>query len=601
MAEKFISLRNLQFLLYEVFDAVALTKYPYFEDHGKETFDMVVNTAMRMGKEMLFPAFSAMDKQSPEFREGKVFVHPLAAQLMKACGEGGWIGAQASYAMGGQQIPSMIMTAFRGIFGAANYSASVYPFLTTGAAGLIASFGSPELIGAYVPKMFAGEWQGTMALTEPQAGSSLTDITTLASPTTEGFYRIKGQKIFISCSEYESTENIVHLLLGRIEGAPPGVKGVSLFVVPKLRPDERGEWTANDVTCIGIYHKLGYRGAPITQLAFGDNDDCRGWLIGEPNRGLSYMFQMMNEARIDVGMGAAAIASAAYYAALEYANQRPQGRPVMAKDPRTPQAPIIAHADVKRMLLFQRAIVEGAFSLIFQCSQYVDLARASAGEERERCELLLDLLTPIAKSYPSEMGILSVSQGLQCLGGYGYCDEFPLEQYYRDVRIHPIHEGTTGIQGMDLLGRKVIMKNGKALMLFMAELEKTIAAGKAVPACTGFAASLAEAMETLKEITASLTGIALKGEIELFLADATLYLEMFGIVTIAWQWLLQALKANEALVKAATEEDVHFYRGKLQTCRYFFAYELPKVKGIAPRLRESADGLTVNMKPEWFE
>jgi butyryl-CoA dehydrogenase len=495
----------------------------------------------------------------------------------------------------------MIMTAFRGIFSAANYSASVYPFLTTGAAGLIASFGSPELVETYVPKMFEGKWQGTMALTEPQAGSSLTDITTLASPTTEGFYRIKGQKIFISCSEYESTENIVHLLLGRLEGAPPGVKGVSLFVVPKLRPDAEGGLTPNDVTCIGIYHKLGYRGAPITQLAYGDSDDCRGWLVGEPNRGLSYMFQMMNEARIDVGMGAAAIASAAYYASLEYARQRPQSRPVKAKDPLTPQVPIIEHADVKRMLLFQRAVVEGSLSLIFQCSRYVDLAMVTEAEERERYELLLDLLTPIAKTYPSEMGILSVSQGLQCLGGYGYCDEFPLEQYYRDIRIHPIHEGTTGIQGMDLLGRKVIMKNGKALLLFLAELEKAIAAGKALPACAGLAVSLAESVETLKEITLSLSGMALKGELELFLADATLYLEMFGIVTIAWQWLLQALQATEALEKPITEEDVHFYQGKIHTCRYFFAYELPKINGIAARLRESADGLTVKMKLEWFE
>lgn len=601
MAEKFISLRNLQFLLYELFDATALTKYPYFSDHGKETFDMVVDTAMRMGKEMLFPVVGEMDKEPPEFREGKVFVHPLAEQVMKACGEGGWIGAQASYEMGGQQIPNMIMTAFRGIFGAANYSASVYPFLTTGAAGLIASFGSPELIETYVPKMFAGAWQGTMALTEPQAGSSLTDIATTAFPTAEDYYKIKGQKIFISCSDYESTQNIVHLLLARVEGAPPGVKGVSLFVVPKLRPDGNGGLTPNDVTCIGIYHKLGYRGAPITQLAYGDSDDCRGWLVGEPNKGLSYMFQMMNEARIDVGMGAAAIASAAYYASLEYARQRPQSRPVKAKDPLTPQVPIIEHADVKRMLLFQRAIVEGSFSMIFQCSLYVDMAMATEGEEKERYELLLDLLTPIAKSYPSEMGILSVSQGLQCLGGYGYCDEFPLEQYYRDVRIHPIHEGTTGIQGMDLLGRKVVMKNGKAFLLFLAELEKAVAAGKSSPECADLAASLAEAGETLKEITVSLSGMAMKGEVELFLADATLYLEMFSIIAIAWQWMLQAVAAAGALQKGASDADRDFYQGKLHTCRYFFAYELPKIKGLTARLKESADGLTVKMKPEWFE
>jgi butyryl-CoA dehydrogenase len=601
MAEKFISVRNLQFLLYEVFDSIALTKYPYFEDHSKDTFDMVIETAMRMGKDLLYPYLSEMDKQPPEFRDGKVFVHPLAAQVMKACGEGGWIGAQASYEHGGQQIPNMIMNAFRGIFCAANYSASVYPFLTTGAAHLILSFGSPELIEAYVPKMFSGEWQGTMSLTEPQAGSSLTDIATVAYPTSEGYYKIKGQKIFTSCSDYESSENIVNLLLARIEGAPPGVKGISLFVAPKKRPDGNGGLVSNDLNTTAIYHKLGYRGAPITQLSLGDNDDCRGWLVGEPNRGLSHMFQMMNEARIDVGMGAAAIASAAYYASLEYAKQRPQGRPIMAKDPLTPQVPIIEHADVKRMLLFQRAVVEGSLSIIFQCSQYYDLSQVTEGEEKERYSLLLDLLTPVAKSYPSEMGILSVSQGLQCLGGYGYCDEFPLEQYYRDVRIHPIHEGTTGIQGMDLLGRKVIMKDGKAFLLFLEELEKTVAAGKANPECVDCAGRLAEAVETLKETTTSLTGLALKGKTDLFLADATLYLDLFSIITVAWQWLLQAIRAAEALRLDLSGPDADFYNGKIHACRYFFAYELPKIKSSAARLTNSGDGLTVKMKQEWFE
>jgi len=475
MAEKFISLRNLQFLLYEQFDAAALTRYPYFADHSKETFDMVLETAMRMGRGILFPALSVMDKEPPEFRDGKVFVHPVAAQVMKACGEGGWIGAQAPYEMDGQQIPNSMMTAFRGIFSAANYSASVYPFLTTGAAHLILSFGSKELIDTYVPKMFAGAWQGTMALTEPQAGSSLTDLATTAFPTTEGFYRIKGQKIFISCSDYESTGNIVNLLIARIDGAPPGVKGISLFVVPKKRPDGQGGLAGNDVTCIGIYHKLGYRGAPITQLSFGDNDDCRGWLVGEPHKGLRYMFQMMNEARVDVGMGAAAIASAAYYASLEYARQRPQGRPIAGKDPLAPQVPIIEHADVKRMLLFQRAVVEGSLALIFQCAQYVDLALVTEGEEKERYELLLDLLTPIAKSWPSQWCLEANSLAIQIHGGYGYTREYPVEQFYRDNRLNPIHEGTHGIQALDLLGRKAVMNGGAAMKLFANEPSEDLA------------------------------------------------------------------------------------------------------------------------------
>lgn len=601
MAEKFISLRNLRFLLYEHLDTEALTTHPYFADHSRETFDMVLETAMRMGRGILFPALAEMDKKPPEFREGRVFVHPVVATLLKACGDGGWIGAQAPYDVGGQQIPHTIMTAFRGIFAAANYSASVYPFLTAGAAHLILSFGAKELIDTYVPKMFAGQWQGTMALTEPQAGSSLTDLKTTAYPTAEGYYKIKGQKIFISCSDYESTGNVVNLLIARIEGAPPGVKGISLFVVPKKRPDGRGGLVGNDVTCMGIYHKLGYRGAPITQLSFGDGGDCRGWLVGEPHKGLRCMFQMMNEARVDVGMGAAAIASAAYCASLDYARQRPQGRPVAGKDPSAPQVPIIEHPDVRRMLLFQRAVVEGSLSLICQCAQYVDLALVTAGEEKEKYELLLDLLTPVAKSYPAEMGILSVSQGLQCLGGYGYCDEFPLEQYYRDVRIHPIHEGTTGIQGMDLLGRKVVMKDGKAFLLFLAELDRAIAAARAIPDCAPQAEALAAAAETLKEATASLTGLAMQGEIELFLADATLYLECFGIVAVAWQWLLQAVTAAKAVASGPGDADADFYRGKIHTCRYFFAYELPKIGGLAARLKSSGDGLTVAMKPEWFE
>ncbi len=600
MAEKFVSMRNLNFLLYEVFDAESLTRYPAFQDHSREVFDMVLETGLKMGKDLLYPAFSEMDKNPPEFVEGEARVHPMVRTLMKECGKGGWIGASAPYDMGGQQIPNTIMSAFRFIFSAANYSASVYPFLTTGAAHLILSFGSKELTEAYVPRMFAGEWQGTMALTEPQAGTSLTDITTTAVPADEGYYKIKGQKIFISAADHDGVDNVVNLLLAKIPGSPLGVKGISLFVVPKKRLDENGELVDNDLITATIYHKLGYRGSPITQLSLGENDDCRGWLVGEPNKGLRYMFQMMNEARIDVGMGAAAIASAAYYAALEYTKERPQGRKITSKDPSQPQVPIIEHADVKRMLLFQRAVIEGSLSLIIQCAIYDDLAHVlEDGEEKERCALLVDLLTPVAKTYPSEMGILSVSAGLQCLGGYGYCDEFPLEQYYRDVRIHPIHEGTTGIQGMDLLGRKVVMKDGKAFTLYLKELGRSIKDAGAIEEFAPQAKALEEAIEKLKDVTGYLTGLAIKGEIELFLADATLYLEFFGIIAIAWQWLLQGITAHKALGGKPSEPEANFYNGKLYAFRYFFGYELPKIEGLARRLKES-DGLTVEMKQEFF-
>lgn len=599
MAEQFLSERNLKFLLYEVFKVENLLGYPRYAEHSREVFDMILEMALKMGKNLFKPCLSEMDKIQPEYVNGTVKVHPAVRTIMKECGEGGWIAAQAPYELGGQQLPHIIGLLPLFIFGAANYSGSVYPMLTTGAAHLIESFGTREQKDYYIPKMFAGLWQGTMALTEPQAGSSLSDIATTADPTDQGYYHIRGQKLFISAGDHDGVENVVHLALARIKDAPAGVKGISLFIVPKYRADENGKLISNDVNCAGIYHKLGYRGAPITQLSFGENDDCRGNLVGEPGKGLFAMFQMMNEARIEVGLGAAAIASAAYYAALEYARERPQGRAITAKDPTTPQIPIIEHADVRRMLLFQRAVVEGALSLLMQCSFYSDMEAVTEGEERQRYNLLLELLTPVAKTYPSEMGILSVSQGLQCLGGYGYCDEFPLEQFYRDVRIHPIHEGTTGIQGMDLLGRKVIMQKGKAFTFFLEEVNRTITAAGKEAELKPLADELAEAMENLQKVTAHLLGIAVKGVQDLFLADATLYLEAFSIIAVAWQWLLQGIALREAVKNEVKPNDVNFYRGKLCAMRFFFEYELPKIQGLFKRLLK-ADGLTLAMKSEYF-
>lgn len=600
MAEKFISDRNLRFLLYEVFDVESLLAYPRYADHSREVFEMVMETAMKMAGDLFKPIASEMDKQAPEYVNGEVRVHPAVRNIMREAGAGGWIGATFSYEDGGQQLPEMVgMTIPTAIFSAANYSASVYPGLTGGAAGLIASFGTPEMKNLYLPKMMSGQWQGTMALTEPQAGSSLADITLTGEPTDQGYYKMKGQKIFISGGDHNGADNIVNMAIGRIKGAPAGVKGISLFLVPKKRIAADGSLEPNDVNCAGIYHKLGYRGAPITQLAFGENDDCRGWLVGEAHKGLSLMFQMMNGARIDVGLGAACISSAAFYASLEYARERPQGRRLTSKDPLSAQVPIIEHPDIRRMLLFQKAIVEGSLSLLMQCSRYHDLEKVTQGQEHEDNNLLLELLTPVAKSYPSEMGILSCSQGLQILGGYGYCDEFPLEQYYRDVRIHPIHEGTTGIQAMDLLGRKMMMKNGRAGMLYLAEVRKAIQAAENDPDLKPYARALEKALGLLQKVTGHLFSIAARGRQDLFLADATLYLELFGIIAIAWQWLIQVTVAKRALNGSLQAADVHFYQGKIYACRYFFGYELPKIEGLAIRL-QNGDGLTTEIKNEYF-
>jgi alkylation response protein AidB-like acyl-CoA dehydrogenase len=600
MAEKFVSKRNLDFLLYEVHGVERLSTLPYFEDHTRETYDLVMDTALKLSRNLMYPYLREMDEKAPVLEDGQVKVHPVVKTMMKEWGEGGWISSSMPYEVGGQQLPITMHMACNYVFAAANFPATGYSGLTTGAAHLILSYGANDLIETYTPRMLAGEWQGTMALTEPQAGSSLSDITSRAEPTDQGYYKIRGQKIFISAGDHDGVENVVHMMLAKIKGAPPGVKGISLFLVPKKRLNSDGTLEPNDVTVVTVYHKLGYRGCPITQLSMGENDDCRGYLVGEPHKGLSYMFQMMNEARIGVGMQATAIGSAAYYASLEYAKERPQGRRLSSKDPTLPQVPIIEHADIRRMLLFQRAVTEGSLSVILQCAMYSDLAKTEDAEKRARYELLLDLLTPVAKSYPSETGILAVSQGLQILGGYGYCQEFPLEQYYRDIRIHPIHEGTTGIQALDLLGRKVVMKDGQALRLYFEEVQATVQEATPYKELRPYAERLKEALERLQTATMHRVQFAMKGDVEKFLADATLYLELFGIIAVAWQWLVQGVVAQRGLETDCSAMDKQFYEGKLHTMRYFFHYEVPKTYGLASRLMES-DGLTVEMSSAIFD
>lgn len=600
MAEKFVSKRNLDFLLYEVMGAERLSELPYFADHSRETYDLVMDTALKLARNLMYPYLREMDEKAPVLENGQVKVHPVVKTMMKEWGEGGWIASAMPYEVGGQQLPVTMHMACLYAFAAANFAATGFSGLTTGAAHLILSYGKKEFIDTYVPRMLGGEWQGTMALTEPQAGSSLSDITTLAEPTDEGYFRIRGQKIFISAGDHDGVDNVIHMMLAKIKGAPPGVKGISLFLVPKKRLKSDGTLEPNDLAVATVYHKLGYRGCPITQLSMGENDDCRGYFIGEPHKGLSYMFQMMNEARIAVGMQATGIASAAYYASLEYARERPQGRKLSSKDPTLPQIPIIEHADVRRMLLFQRAVVEGSLSIILQCSMYTDLARTDDAAQKERYELLLDLLTPVAKTYPSENGIIAVSQGLQILGGYGYCQEFPLEQYYRDIRIHTIHEGTTGIQALDLLGRKVVMKNGLAMRLYLEEVRATVQSAMQYEELRPYAERLEDALVKLQNVTLHRVQFALQGDVEKFLADATLYLELFGIIAVAWQWLAQGVAAKKALETDCSAQDRCFYDGKLHTMRYFFHYEVPKTYGLAARLLES-DGLTVDMSSACFD
>ncbi|HEV7348793.1 acyl-CoA dehydrogenase [Telluribacter sp.] len=585
---QYFSRRNLDFLLHEVFSVSELTRYPYFEAHDKETFAMVLDSVTQIADNHMYPYFRDVDRNQPELRDGKVTVHPQMKPFLRAMGEAGLIGAGFSFENGGQQLPELVNACAGYILTAAN-NGMMYTALTSGAANLINTFGTLELKQQYVEKLLSGHWQGTMALTEPQAGSSLSDITTTGEPQEDGSYLIRGQKVFISAGDHDAVDNVIHLMLVRIKGAPRGTKGISLFVVPKYRIEADGSLTDNDVTSTGLYHKMGQKGTPALHLTMGERGDCRGWLVGEPNRGLSYMFQMMNEARIGVGMTGAAIASAAYYASLQYARERPQSRRLNEKNQLdSPQITIIHHPDVKRMLLFQKAIVEGSLSLLMESARLSDLVHVSEGEEKENYSLLLDLLTPIAKTFPTEMGVRSVSEGMQVLGGYGYTEDFPLEQMYRDIRITTIYEGTTTIQSQDLLGRKMTIKGGKAPQLLFQEIEKTLREADTHDELKPYADLLRKELGRVQDVTMALLPYAQQGDFERFLMDATLYMELFGIVTVAWQWLKQGVAARKAQLTQNPEGDeATFYESKLHTMKYYFHYEVPKTKGLAARLKDT--------------
>jgi alkylation response protein AidB-like acyl-CoA dehydrogenase len=598
MPSQYVHLRNLHFLLFEVLEADQLHQQAYYQDYDKEAFRMTLDTARQLSDQYLYPIYREMDRNKAYFKDGKVHVHPKLRDAILALGEGGWIASYFKAESGGMQMPFVLSSAAEYIFYCANGNAAAHAFLTRGAANLIEHFGKEELKEKYLPSMLSGEWQGTMALTEPQAGSSLSDLSSSATPLKDGSYKIRGQKIYISGGDHEAVENVIHLMLARVEGAPPGTKGISLFVVPKFR-EENGALVFNDVQTAGIYGKMGQKGYVAAHLMMGEQDNCIGYLVGQEHKGLSYMFQMMNEARIATGILSSGNATAAYYASLQYAKERSQGRHPGEKDPTQPPVPIIEHADVKRMLLQQKAVTEGSISLLLECSYLQDVVMVSEGEEKQRAHLLLELLTPIAKSYPAEMGFLAVNNGMQVLGGAGYTDDFPLEQLLRDIRVNSIYEGTTTIHGMDLLGRKVMLEKGEAMKIFMLEIQKAMRAAKPYKELQAYAGELGESAQHLHKTTMSLIEMAMKKDPRYFLADATLYLELFGIITIAWQWLKQATVAAYALKNDGPQTE-QFYQNKLNCIRYYYAYELPKIAALIGRLGDP-DKFTVELDGNTFD
>jgi len=579
----YMDMDTLKFLLYDVFEADKLTELERYADYDKASMNLMLDAVKTICDKSFFPVFKEMDEKAAHFKDGKVIVHPIVGEMMKISGENGWIGATFSYDDGGMQLPHILFNAASHIIECSNNSITGYMGLTGGAANLIVSFGDQELKDNFVPKMIAGEWGGTMCLTEPQAGSSLSDITTAAKRNNDGSFNITGQKIFISGGDHEYCENFVHLVIARIEGAPPGTKGISLFVVPKLRKDDSGNLVSNDVITAGDFQKMGQKGYCTTHLSFGEKEDCKGWLVGAENMGLKYMFKMMNGARIDVGLTAASTATAAYHASLQYAKERPQGRRILAngaKNISDEQTFIINHPDVRRMLMIQKSVVEGSLSLLLEATRYHDLEIAGEESKREYYHDLLELLTPIAKTYPSEMGRVSINNGLQILGGYGFCTDFPLEQYYRDIRIMALYEGTTGIQSMDLLGRKLVMKNGIAMQHLMKEVNATISEAMNNEELKPYAVQLQNKMKEAQEVIMHLLQYAMKGEHERFISDATVFMEYMSTMVIAWQWLKMSNAAKLALITGNKEYSKEFYESKIHTMRFYYKYELTKTLGL---------------------
>lgn len=588
--------KDLNFLLYDVFKAAELTQFPRFAEHDTATFNSILDTARGIAEDFFAPHNAKADHHEPAFDGKKVETIPEVKTAWKQFADAGLLCAQQDYADGGMQLPTLINMAANAYFMSANPSTVAYSFLTAAAANLIQAFGTAEQKSAFLPHMFNGRFSGTMAMTEPNVGSSLGDLTTKATLQDDGTYRIKGQKMFISGGDQDITENIVHLVLARIHNAPQGVKGISLFIVPKFKVHPDGSLAEhNDVQLAGLLHKMGYRGTTSTVLNFGEQDNCTGYLIGEAGSGLKYMFKMMNEARVGVGLGAAMIGYRGYLESLEYAKHRPQGRVISNKDPQAQPVSIIQHTDVKRMLLAQKSYAEGSLALCLFTARLIDEHQASGNEDSA---LLLDLITPVVKSFPSAYGPKANDLAIQVLGGAGYTREYPLEQCYRDNRLNPIHEGTFGIQSLDLLGRKLWQHNSKGFMLLIQRMQQTLRETQQND-LQALAMVFKQHLDTIQKTTQFLGKTLTQGQTDLALANSALYLEMMGKIIIAWLWLEMA---NQVVLKysgSSHAEDQHFMAGKVQAAQYFIRWELPEIEHYAQLLNQ-LDDTCLNMQADWF-
>ncbi len=607
MNSPLIDLRHLRFVTDELWPLSNLLAYPRFSEHSLDTFETIIDLSHKLALEKFAPHNRASDAHEPHLIDGHVRIIPEVKAALESYADAGFMKLLADEADGGLQLPYTVALLSDAMFLAANMATTGYALLARGVANLLQVHGTPEQQRLYRTPILEGRYFGTMCLSEPQAGSSLGDIATRAEaiedadPAPAGrSYRLTGQKMWISGGDHDLSENIIHLVLAKIPGSPPGVKGISLFIVPKFLVNADGSLGArNDVQLAGLNHKLGQRGLVNTFLKFGESGQCIGYLVGQPHQGLAQMFHMMNEARISVGMSAVMQGTAGYLYSLQYAKERSQGRHPEQKDPASKPVPLIEHADVKRMLLQQKCYSEGAFALAVYAGTRVDAQTQSADAETRRLAALeLDLLTPIVKAWSAQWCTQANDLAIQVLGGYGYTRDYPVEQYYRDNRLNPIHEGSNGIQAIDLLGRKAMAGNGAALKILLAQLRTTAAEAGAIPELSQYAIALENAARSIDETTQILAACLGSGRVSLGLANASYYLTLVGHSLIAWVWLKQALVAERALTTSAPH-DLDFYRGKLAACRFFFRHELPAIEHCAALL-QSLDDTTMAMRPEYF-
>ncbi len=601
MESAVVNPRDLRFQLFQVLGADSLCARARYRDHDRESLEAALDLAIQIADEVLWPNAPIGDRDEPRLENGRVRVPPAIHESVAAITDAGFIAAALDYDRGGMQLPAVLLQACLGVLKAADSATTGYLMLTKAAANLLDVHGTDEQKRLYMEPLYAGRFMGTMCLSEPDVGSSLGDIRCRAVPAGDGSYRLSGSKMWISGGDQDISENIVHLVLAKLPDAPPGVRGISLFIVPKIRVKADSTLGGpNDVAVAGLNHKMGYRAISNCLLSFGENGACEAHLVGAPHEGLACMFHMMNEARIGVGISGAMIGYAGYMQAVRYAGERRQGRPVDDRDPSRPPVPIVRHADVKRMLLRQKAIVEGALALCLTCARYLDDMTTAAGEdERRRAALLLDILTPIAKAWPAEFCQEANSLAIQVHGGYGYTRDFPVERLYRDNRLNAIHEGTNGIQAIDLLGRKARQQDGAALAALTEEIRADIAAARGLPALAEQCDALEAVASEIEAATTSIGAARADGRSGDSLANASLYLNALGHIVVAWLWLRQARAADAAFRQGVAADDAAFYRGKLAACRYFFRYELAGMRPAIALLAQ-VDTTCVEMDADMF-